>query len=187
MCTTGAASSMWPIRSRRTFERVTSTPQRSQMMPSEADPLVLAAVALPVLGGTEDLLAEEAVLLRAQSPVVDGLRLLDLTVGPCADGVRGGQADAHLLEIVYVQHLETPLAGPSRIFLVGTPLRPAYVDAELLGGAEHVLVQLAHLDLLAGVGEDLDVEQRLCISLISTLKLSGMPGSGMFSPLTMAS
>ena len=30
-----------------------------------ADALVLAAVALPVLGGTEDVLAEEAVLLRA--------------------------------------------------------------------------------------------------------------------------
>ena len=33
MCATGDASSMWPMRSRRTFERVTSTPQRSQMMP----------------------------------------------------------------------------------------------------------------------------------------------------------
>ena len=33
MWTTGAASSMWPMRSRRTFERVTSTPQRSQMIP----------------------------------------------------------------------------------------------------------------------------------------------------------
>ena len=33
MCTTGAASSMWPIRSRRTLDRVTSTPQRSQMIP----------------------------------------------------------------------------------------------------------------------------------------------------------
>ena len=31
--TTGAASSMWPMRSRRTLERVTSTPQRSQVMP----------------------------------------------------------------------------------------------------------------------------------------------------------
>jgi len=30
---TGAASSMWPIRSRRTFDRVTSTPQRSHLMP----------------------------------------------------------------------------------------------------------------------------------------------------------
>ena len=33
MCETGAARSMWPMRSRRTFCRVTSTPQRSQMMP----------------------------------------------------------------------------------------------------------------------------------------------------------
>ena len=33
MCTTGAASSMWPIRLRRTREWVTLTPQRSQIMP----------------------------------------------------------------------------------------------------------------------------------------------------------
>ena len=33
MCDTGAASSMWPIRSRRTLARVTSTPQRSQILP----------------------------------------------------------------------------------------------------------------------------------------------------------
>ncbi len=30
MCATGTASSMWPIRSRRTRAIVTSTPQRSQ-------------------------------------------------------------------------------------------------------------------------------------------------------------
>jgi hypothetical protein len=48
----------------------------------EAHALVLAAVALPVPGGTEDLLAEEAVTLRLQRAVVDGLRLLDLTVAP---------------------------------------------------------------------------------------------------------
>ena len=33
----------------------------------------------------------------------------------------------------------------------------------------------------------LTFRQSACISLISTLKLSGMPGSGMFSPLTIAS
>ena len=33
MCETGAASLMCPMRSRRTLARVTSTPQRSQMMP----------------------------------------------------------------------------------------------------------------------------------------------------------
>ena len=41
MWTTGALSSMWPIRSRRTFERVTSTPQRSQMMPLKRTRLYL--------------------------------------------------------------------------------------------------------------------------------------------------
>ena len=33
MWVTGAASSMWPMRSRRTLERVTSTPQRSHTIP----------------------------------------------------------------------------------------------------------------------------------------------------------
>jgi hypothetical protein len=33
MCATGDANSMWPIRSRRTRARVTSTPHFSQMMP----------------------------------------------------------------------------------------------------------------------------------------------------------
>ncbi len=41
MCTAGAASSMWPMRSRRTLERVTSTPQRSQMMPLKRTRLYL--------------------------------------------------------------------------------------------------------------------------------------------------
>ena len=62
--------------------------------PLEADPLVLAAVALPVLLRAENLLAEEPVLLRLQGAVVDGLRLLHLSVGPHADSVRGSQADA---------------------------------------------------------------------------------------------
>ncbi len=69
----------------------------------EAHALVLAAVALPVLGRTEDLLAEEAVLLRAQGAVVDGLGLLHLAVRPAADGIPGGQADAQLIKGVHVQ------------------------------------------------------------------------------------
>ncbi len=70
----------------------------------EAHPLVLAAVALPVPGGTEDLLAEEAVTLGLERAVVDGLRLLDLAVAPRADVVRGGQADLKLVEEVNVEH-----------------------------------------------------------------------------------
>ena len=69
----------------------------------EAHPLVLAAVALPVLGRPEDLLAEQAVLLRAQRAVVDRLGLLDLAVRPASDGVTRGQADPQLVESVDVE------------------------------------------------------------------------------------
>ena len=64
----------------------------------EAHALVLAAVALPVAGRTEDLFAEKTVLLRLEGAVVDGFRLLDLAVSPAADFVRSGQADAHEAE-----------------------------------------------------------------------------------------
>src|SRR5690606_20739649 len=122
----------------------------------EAHPLVLAAVALPVLGGTEDLLAEEPVLLRLERAVVDGLRLLHLAVGPHADGVRGGQADPELVEVVDVEHVlvlsprsvpSDPLRPATLVFLVGPALGPGEVDAELLRGAEDVFVELPHLDL----------------------------------------
>src|SRR5205807_5648229 len=53
----------------------------------EADALVLTAVALPVPGGAEDLLAEEAVLFGLEGAVVDGLGLLDLAVAPLTDVV----------------------------------------------------------------------------------------------------
>ncbi len=46
--------------------------------PLVAHALVLAAVALPVLGGTEDALAEQPVLLGLERAVVDRLRLGDL-------------------------------------------------------------------------------------------------------------
>ena len=74
----------------------------------EADPLVLATGALPVPRGTEDALAEETVLLRLEGAVVDRLRLLDLAVAPLADGLRGGQADPNLVEVVDIQHCVLP-------------------------------------------------------------------------------
>src|SRR5258707_990160 len=60
----------------------------------EPDPLVLAAVALPVPGRTEDLLAEEPVLLGLERAVVDRLWLLDLAVRPEPDVVGRGQANS---------------------------------------------------------------------------------------------
>ncbi|GAA4050012.1 hypothetical protein GCM10022282_08470 [Agromyces indicus] len=64
----------------------------------EAHALVLAARALPVAAGSEDLLAEEAVLLGLQRAVVDRLGLLDLAEGPLADVLGGGQADTELVK-----------------------------------------------------------------------------------------
>ena len=49
------------------------------------DALVLTAVALPVLGRSKNALAVQAVALRLQGAVVDGLRLLHLAVAPLAD------------------------------------------------------------------------------------------------------
>ena len=54
----------------------------------EADALVLAAVAFPVFGRAEDLLAEEPVALGLERAVVDRLGFLDFAEGPSADLLR---------------------------------------------------------------------------------------------------
>ena len=78
-----------------------------------ADALVLAAVALEVLGRPEDLLAEEAVLLRLERPVVDRLRLRNLTVGPGTHLLRRGERYSYRVEVV---NFESQLGPPlSRI------------------------------------------------------------------------
>ena len=64
-----------------------------------ADPLVLAAVALVILGRTEDLLAEETVTLGLVGPVVDRFRLQDLAAGPFGDVLRRGEGDGNLREV----------------------------------------------------------------------------------------
>ena len=57
--------------------------------------LVLAAQALVVLHRAEDARAEQTVTLRLERAVVDGLRLLDLPVGPRQDFLRARDADAN--------------------------------------------------------------------------------------------
>jgi hypothetical protein len=60
--------------------------------------LVLAAQALVILHGPEDLRAEQAVPLRLEGPVVDRFRLLDLTERPGPDLVRRRESDADHVE-----------------------------------------------------------------------------------------
>ena len=59
------------------------------------DFLVLAAVAFPVLGRSENTLAEQAVFFRLQRTVIYGLRFFDFSMGPFADLIRRCQADAY--------------------------------------------------------------------------------------------
>jgi hypothetical protein len=61
-------------------------------------PLVLAAEALVVLDRPEDTGTEQAIAFRLERAVVDGLRLLDLTVRPREDPLRAGDRDANLIE-----------------------------------------------------------------------------------------
>jgi hypothetical protein len=68
-----------------------------------ADALVLAAVALPVLGRTEDALAEEAVLLRLERAVVDRLRLVTSPLDHDGSAWRT-RADLDRVEVVDVDH-----------------------------------------------------------------------------------
>ena len=81
----------------------------------EPDALVLAAVALPVASRSEDLLAEQAVLLRLQGAVVDRFGLLDLAEGPLADVIGGGETNTELVEEVDVKHVCSSLLALVRI------------------------------------------------------------------------
>src|SRR6266545_2136056 len=80
--------------------------------PLVADPLVLAAVALPVTGRAEDALVEEPILFRPQRAVVDRLGLRHLTARPRADLVRRRQRDADRVELVYFKHFYSPDSRP---------------------------------------------------------------------------
>jgi hypothetical protein len=73
--------------------------------PAVLQALVLAAQALVVLDGAEDLGAEQAVTLGLERAVVDGLGLLDFTEGPGADLLRRGQPDADRIEMLVGREL----------------------------------------------------------------------------------
>src|SRR4029079_2892504 len=92
------------------------------------DPLVLAAVALPVLRGTEDALVEEAVLLLLERAVVDRLRLRYLALRPLPDLVRAGERDADRVEVIDLEHGSPPRHRLARrrdaVSGRGRPIRP---------------------------------------------------------------
>ncbi len=73
-----------------------------------ANSLVLAAVALEILGGPEYLLAEQTVLLRLQGAVVDGFRLGYLPIGPGTDLLRRSQRYADGVKVIHFKSQVDP-------------------------------------------------------------------------------
>src|SRR5262249_29199907 len=123
------------------------------------DALVLPAEALVVLLGSEDPLAEKAVLLRAVGPVVDRLGLAHLAERPVADVGRRREADAHARNLVHA--LVAGLHGGfSR-----APVQAGKASSRWISMFRH----------------------RPLISLQSTSNDTGVPASSVFSPLTIAS
>ena len=179
----------------------------------EPDALVLAAVALPVLGRPEDLLAEQAVLLGLERAVVDRLGLLDLAVRPRADLVRGGEARWRARAESLTSSTSCLLSwfsarcclracgrasGAGRLRhrrVAPAPRLPRRCPAragERSMPRDSVVRNASSSSSRISISSPsssmtLTLRQSACISLMSTLKLSGIPGSGMFSPLTMAS
>ena len=78
-----------------------------------ADPLIPAAMALPVAGGSEDPLAEESVALGFLSAVVYGLGLGHLAVGPLSDLFGRCDADLYCVEIAEFVHIGPPYSSSS--------------------------------------------------------------------------
>ena len=107
----------------------------------EADALVLAAGALPVLDRTEDLLAEQAVLLGLERAVVDGLGLLDLAVRPAANLVGRGQRDLDCVEIggIEICHVRYSLSLRASPIRASPPFGIVEADAadEVVGAVGH--------------------------------------------------
>ena len=64
-----------------------------------SDTLVFAAMALPITGGAEDALAEQAVTLGLVRTVVYGFRLGNLAIGTTLDGLGRRQANGYSVEI----------------------------------------------------------------------------------------
>ena len=96
----GTASSMWPMRSRRTrderhFDAATVADDAAML-----DAFILAAGTFPVLDGTENAFAEKAALFRLERAVVDRLWILDFALAPRADGFGRRERDADVVNLV---------------------------------------------------------------------------------------
>ncbi len=129
--------------------------------------LVLAAQALIVADRAEDLGAEQAFALRLEGTIVDRLRLFDFAVRPGADHFGRCQADTDGIKLFVLTLL---FQNFEKIFQDGVSR-----SVSLRGGREGNPQSCSSSMLIPS--------ER--ISLTSTLKDSGIPGSMRWSPSTM--
>ncbi len=135
-----------------------------------ADPLVLAAVALPVLDRTEDPLAEQAVLLGLEGAVVDGLGLGDLAPRP---------PGALALEFQALPLLGVP--GPTDLLGRGDADADVIETRALgLAAAPEINHRILPYSSPSAVVPRVTFKPSAWSSFTSTLNDSGMPGSGRF-------
>ncbi len=175
--------------------------------------LVLAAQALVVLDRSEDARAEQAVTLRLERAIVDGLRLLDLAERPRVDVLRAGDRDLDAIEgrglhlgleeVRDLVHRGTPGGtaltslggfryGQMREPAIGSPVsRSSTRRHSAAAGGSCGFGAVVSSGAISGGGTSLLTRSTLRpsarISLTSTLKLSGMPASKVSSPRTIAS
>src|ERR1700688_3751326 len=169
-------------------------------------PLVLAAQALVVLDRPEDAGTEQAVALRLEGAVVDGLRLLDLAVGPGQNLLRGRDRNPDLVEDLSrrrrIEEIHNFLihglllacrsspAANSKFFCSHAPRPTSERSADARHEAGHDALSYS------AASEVVPPTLELCrstlrpserISLTSTLNDSGIPASNVSSPRTIAS
>jgi hypothetical protein len=100
MCAVGLAHALAPDLGERHLDAALLADH-----PTVLQALVLAAQALVVLDGPEDLGAEQPVALRLEGAVVDRLRLLHLAERPGTDLLRRRNADADGVEFLFLRDL----------------------------------------------------------------------------------
>src|SRR5450432_3679726 len=169
--------------------------------------LVLAAQALVVLDRPEDARAEQAVTLRLEGAVVDGLRLLDFAVRPRQNLLRGRDRDPDLVEHLsrrrriekihnFLIHrlllaCRSPPAANSKFFFSHAPRSTSERSADARRKAPGMT-----LVSYSAASDEVPPTLELCrstlrpserISLTSTLNDSGIPASKVSSPRTIAS
>ena len=139
------------------------------------DAFVFSAGALPIAGGTENALAEKTALFRLEGAVVDGLGILDLAFAPTAHGVGGCHGDGNLVE--------TDRLGFTKGF-AEINFFHVWNGSSVLGGWDQARAASVSAGCLPPTRTS---RPRPCISLMSTLKDSGVPASSELSPFTMLS